>query len=48
MVPTSYEQTELARKKEVELMDMDDSVVIAAGWGEGISGGGRGYKGDKW
>ena len=30
-------------KKEKELMDMDNSMVIA-GWGRG----GRGFRGDKW
>ena len=33
-------------KKEKELTDRDNSVVIV--WERGLGGGGRGYKGDKW
>ena len=34
-------------QKQKELMDPDNSVVIA-GWVGGVGGGGREYKGDKW
>ena len=33
-------------KKDKELTDMDNSVVIAGG--RGVGGDGRGYRGDKW
>lgn len=34
------------RKKEKELMDMENSVVVVGD--RDVSGGGRGYRWDKW